>query len=69
MPKLSDSKLTMADMRLIAIISLNPIVAAALARGDFELQEAAQGGRRPNRRLHRSRAFANEVTKRAVRAG
>lgn len=37
MPKLTDSKLTMADMRIIAIISLNPILAAALARGDFEL--------------------------------
>lgn len=39
MPKLNDSKLTMADMRLIAIISLNPILAAALARGDFELSK------------------------------
>ena len=39
MPKLSDSKLTMADMRLIAIISLNPILAAALASGDFELSK------------------------------
>lgn len=39
MATLSDSKLTMADMRLIAIISLNPIIAAALARGDFELSK------------------------------
>jgi len=39
MPKLSDSKLTMADMRIIAIISLNPILAAALARGDYELSK------------------------------
>lgn len=37
LPKLSESKLTMADLRLIAIVAENQALAAVLARGNYEL--------------------------------